>query len=70
MVTYGTTPVNCLGNPTLIINNKKEDNQQRSLLYIIIYSKNVQRLSKAISYHRNMIGENKIDLIIRSIRSE
>ena len=69
MVTYGTTPVNCLGNPTLII-NKKEDNQQRSLLYIL-YSKNVQRLSKAISYHRNMIGENKIDLmIIRSIRSE
>ena len=35
MVTYGTTPVNCLGNPTLI--NKKEDNQQRSLL--IIYNK-------------------------------
>ena len=70
MVTYGTTPVNCLGNPTLII-NKKEDNQQRSLLYIIIYSKNVQRLSKAISYDRNIIGENKIDLIIiRSIRSE
>ena len=43
-----------------------EDNQQPRFIILNIINK-VQRLSKAISYNRNIISENKVYLYIKYI---